>query len=697
MRLTRFVFLLLMGSAPAFAESGKTITHEDLWLMPRVGSPVTSPDGKFAAFNVTEPSYKKDEAQTHLWIVATDGGTPARRLTASKTAESGIAWSADSKRIAFSAKRGDDKVAQIWVLDLAQGGEAIKATTLSTGATEPEFSPDGKRLLYFSHVYTEAKDDKDNERIAKEHEERKYKAYVYTGFPVRNFDKWIDDKRPHPFVQTIGANDARDLIVGSELAKLPGYSAPDENAGAAWALDGRSVVFAASRNRDRAAWQFTNADLFQESVDGGEPKRLTGADSLEAGDSYGKPRFSADGRTLYAAVTPQTGQVYNATRLAVIDWPSAKPRARIELPNKLSLGSFAPTPDNRGVYLTAEDAGQEKLYRAANGDKEAKLVGAPARGTWANLSGGAKSPVLIAQYESATEPPEIVRLDASGKMRKLTSFADAATAKLDLAPLDSFWFTNTRGQRIHSMLLKPPHLDPAKKYPLLVVMHGGPFSQWRDQWVLRWNYHLLAAPGYVVLLTNYVGSTGYGEAFSQAIQGDPLKGPGDDINAAADEAIKKYPFIDASRQCAAGASYGGHLSNWMQATTTRYRCLVSHAGLVNLEAQWGTSDTIYGREVGNGGPVWEQNAVWREQNPIRYAAKFKTPTLVSVGEHDFRVPINNALEYWSALQRQRVESKLLVFPDENHWVLNPENSKFWYTEVQAWLARWLKDEKPKNP
>ncbi len=697
MRLTRLIFLLALAAAPAFADTGKIITHEDLWLMPRVGSPVTSPDGKFAAFNVTEPSYKKDESQTHLWIVATDGSAPARRLTASKTAESGIAWSPDSKRIAFSAKRGDDKVAQIWVLDLAQGGEAIKATTLSTGASEPEFSPDGKRLLYFSQVYTEAKDDKDNERIAKEREERKYKAYVYTGFPVRNFDKWIDDKRPHPFVQTIGANDAHDLIVGSALAKLPGYSAPEENTGATWAPDGRSIVFAASRNRDRAAWQFTNADLFQVAVDGGEPKRLTGADALEAGDSYGKPRFSADGRTLYATVTPQTGQTYNATRLAVLDWPGAKPHARIELPNRLSLGSFAPTPDSRGVYLTAEDAGQEKLYRAANTDKEAKLVGAPARGTWANLSGAVKSPVLIAQYESATEPPEIVRLDAAGKMRKLTSFAAAATSKLDLAPLESFWFTNARGQRIQSLLLKPPHFDPAKKYPLLVVMHGGPFSQWRDQWVLRWNYHLLAAPGYVLLLTNYVGSTGYGEAFSQAIQGDPLKGPGDDINAAADEAIKKYAFIDASRQCAAGASYGGHLSNWMQATTTRYRCLVSHAGLVNLEAQWGTSDTIYGREVGNGGPVWEQNAIWREQNPIRYAAKFKTPTLVSVGEHDFRVPINNALEYWSALQRQRVESKLLVFPDENHWVLNAENSKFWYGEVQAWLARWLKDEKAPSP
>jgi dipeptidyl aminopeptidase/acylaminoacyl peptidase len=216
---------------------------------------------------------------------------------------------------------------------------------------------------------------------------------------------------------------------------------------------------------------------------------------------------------------------------------------------------------------------------------------------------------------------------------------------------------------------------------------------WRDQFFIRWNYHLLSAPGYVLLLTNYSGSTGFGEAFARSIQGDPLKGPADEINEAADAAIREYRFIDGSRQCAGGASYGGHLANWLQASTTRYKCLVSHAGLVNLEAQWGTSDTIYSREVNMGGPPWEQGSVWREQNPIRYAAKFHTPTLVTVGENDFRVPMNNALEYWSALQRMQVTSRLIVFPDENHWIQKGENSKLFYSELNAWLARWLKPEK----
>ena len=252
-----------------------------------------------------------------------------------------------------------------------------------------------------------------------------------------------------------------------------------------------------------------------------------------------------------------------------------------------------------------------------------------------------------------------------------------------------FSFTNQRGQRIHNMILRPPAFDPAKKYPLLVMMHGGPYSQIEDAWVLRWNYHLLSADGYVLLMTNFVGSTDQGEKFSQAIQGDPLKGPADDINQASDEAIRRYPFIDANRQCATGASYGGHLANWLQGTTTRYRCLISHAGLVNLESQWGTSDSSFDREISSGGPVWEQGAIWREQNPIRLAANFKTPVLVSFGEHDFRVPLNNGLEYWTALQRQKVESKLIIFPDENHWIMSGENSRYYYDQVRDWLKHYF--------
>jgi dipeptidyl aminopeptidase/acylaminoacyl peptidase len=225
-------------------------------------------------------------------------------------------------------------------------------------------------------------------------------------------------------------------------------------------------------------------------------------------------------------------------------------------------------------------------------------------------------------------------------------------------------------------------------------MHGGPHSMWRDELVIRWNYHLLASPGYVVLLTNYTGSTGFGEPFAQGIQGDPLEGPADEINQAADEAIRQFPFIDGTRQVAGGASYGGHLANWLAVTTTRYRALVSHAGLYDLKSQWTTSDIVHPRERNMGGPAWDPLPGWRESSPFYRSVNLKTPILVTVGERDFRVPMNNALEFWSVLQRQRVPSRLIVFPDENHWVLKGENSRFFYSEVHAWIARHLAASAP---
>jgi dipeptidyl aminopeptidase/acylaminoacyl peptidase len=302
--------------------------------------------------------------------------------------------------------------------------------------------------------------------------------------------------------------------------------------------------------------------------------------------------------------------------------------------------------------------------------------------------------VLVARWESAVQPPEVVRLEPAGGHAALTQFNAARAAAIDWQPVEHFWFTSARGRAIHSLLVRPAGFAPQRRYPLFVAIHGGPATMWRDQFGIRWNYHLLAGSDYVVLLTDYSGSTGYGEAFAQAIERDPLKGPADEINAAADEAIRRYAFIDGTRQCAGGASYGGHLANWLQASTTRYRCLVSHAGLVDLEAQWGTSDAAYHREVMIGGPPWAGDPLWRTQSPIAYAAKFQTPVLLSVGEHDFRVPLNNTLEYWAALKRQQVPSRLIVFPEANHWILRGEDSRYFYAEVAAWLAKYLGPAQP---
>ncbi|HUO78972.1 MAG TPA: S9 family peptidase [Steroidobacteraceae bacterium] len=683
--------LLLPTAAPA---AGRAITHEDVWLMRRIAAPAVSPDGRRAVFGVIEPAYDRKEQMSGLWLVATDGNGAPRRLTWSKGSESGVTWSEDGTRIAFSTKREGDSEEQIYVLDLATGGEAQRVTSIALGARSPRFSPDGRSIAFVADVWPGAKDDADNRRLAKERADRKYSVRVYDGFPVRSWDKWLDERQAHLFVQALtpGAP-ARDLLAGSALVAAAGYGGRREDEGvgldAVWAPDGRGLVFVASVDHDHAARDFTTTQLWYVATDGGEPVRLT-----PGGDSWATPRFAADGRTLYAERSRRTGHVYEATGIAALDYaggrtvPAAPPRDLTAALDR-SVTSWG-VAANGSLYFLAEDAGLEKVYVAAHGAPARLLAPVPA-GVYSGLAVAARAarPVLVARWESAAHPPEVVRIEPAGGHAPLSQFNTARAAELDLQPPEHFWFTSERGRAIHSMLIRPAGFDPKRKYPLLVLIHGGPATMWRDQFVIRWNYHLLARAGYVVLLTDYSGSTGYGEAFARAIERDPLKGPADEINAAADEAIRRYPFVDGTRQCAAGASYGGHLANWMQASTTRYRCLVSHAGLVDLEAQWGTSDAVYHREVMIGGPPWAGDPLWRTQSPIEYAAQFRTPVLLSVGEHDFRVPLNNTLEYWTALQRQQVPSRLLVFPEANHWILRGEDSRYFYQEVAAWLEKYL--------
>lgn len=698
-RVFNLIILAAVLSAPlyaafiAHAQTKTPITHEAMWLLKRVGAPAPSPDGKWVVFSLIEPAYDDKDQVSDLWIVPTDGSAKPRRLTFTKGGESGVSWSPDSTRLAFSARREGDEVAQIYIIDIADGGEAVRATSLSTGARSPEWRPDGRALLFTSTVFPGAADDDANKKIATERRTQKYRARVYESFPIRNWDKWLEDTEGHLFVQTLEpGSKAKDLFAGSKIASDPGFSGRVTDSGeefdAIWAPDGESIVFVATTVRNAAAYAPVNNSLFKIAARGGEPLRLT-----TGKDSFARPAFRPDGKAMYAISTIESnGKVYNLDRLAKFGWPNLGTPVILTKDFDRSVGTYALTPDSRSIYLLAEEAGNEKLFTLPADGGEVRLAMEMTRGVYTNLRipRKAAATILVASWESAMNPPEIFRLDLNSKTQKpLTEFNAAKVAQIDWQPLRHFWFTSRAGKRIHNMIALPPRFDQGKKYPLLVLMHGGPHTMWRDNWGLRWNYFMLARPGYIVLLTNYSGSTGFGEAFAQSIQGDPLKGPANEINEAADDAIRQFSFIDGTRQAAAGASYGGHLANWMQATTTRYRTLISHAGLINLESQWGTSDTIYHREVGSGGPVWEQGPVWREQNPIRFAANFKTPILLSVGENDFRVPLNQTLENWSVLQRLQIPSKLIVWPDENHWILKGENSKFFYQEVHGWLKKYV--------
>ncbi len=522
---------------------------------------------------------------------------------------------------------------------------------------------------------------------------------AYDGFPIRNWNRWLDDYQPRLLVQMIGEDEAVDLLAGTDLVAREGYdgrrTASDTELDAVWAPDGDSLVFVASDNRDRFAFDYTHNDLWRVSADGGEPERLTGDDTHEAGDSWSHPRFSPDGEHLYALRGPRTDWVYNAARLAILDWPDASKRAEIELPDARRVLEYAIAANGRDVYLLGEDAGHVKVYRADAEGGDASLAFDMDSGIYTGLAAApeAEDTVLVALFQSSVSPAEAVRIRPdAGQHTVLTEFTADARAGLDMAEPEHFWFDREDGTRIHNMLVRPAGFEPDRQYPLLVLMHGGPHTMWRDFFFLRWNYHLLAGSDYVVLLTNYTGSTGFGEAFARGIQGDPLRGPAEEINAAADIAIERFAFIDGSRQCAGGASYGGHLANWMLSVTDRYRCLVSHAGLVNLETQWGTSDAVYHREANMGGPPWRIPEVWADQNPIRYADEWQTPVLVTVGMKDERVPLANTLEFWTALQRQQIKSRLLVYPDQDHWIMRGPESRHFYGEVADWLERWLLED-----
>ncbi len=683
--------VLSLAAAPATVPlaSKPGVTHEDIWLMRRLSTPVVSPDGTLAIVSVVEPSYDPKEQASDLWLLHPGTEVPARRLTFTKTAESGVTFSEDGTRIAFSSRREGDSEEQVYVMDLVRGGEAERITDVVMGARSPKFSPDGRMIAFVTDVWPGAKDDADNRRLLRERAQRKANVRAYDSFPVRLWDHWLDDRQPHLYVQEARFGAApRDLLAGSALVQSPGFTGRAEDDGTTlepvWAPDGQGLVFTAGTDRNTAARAFTRLDLWYVAIAAGEPRALTSGP-----DSYLSPRFGGPEGSLYAEHLHASGHVYDLTRLVQMSFGQGTAGPPKDLTRDLdrSVSSWGISADGT-VYFLAEDSGHEQLYRARQG-LAARVVLPLSYGVMTGLAvaGRASEPMLVARFDAADHPPEVARLRPALGYDLLTGF-NAKRAPI-LNALESFTFTAKNGRAIQSFLLRPPGFDPSRKYPLLVLLHGGPHSAFRDSFGLRWNYHLLAAPGYVVLMTNYSGSTGFGESFAQSIERDPLAGPAEEINQAADEAIRRYPFIDAARQCAAGASYGGHLANWLEASTTRYQCLISHAGLADLTMQWGTSDSAYHREVMIGSPPWAEDPLWHDQSPVSHADNFHTPMLLSVGEKDFRVPLNNTLEMWAALQRQSVPSRLLVFPDANHWILKGEDSRFWYEEVMHWLGDHL--------
>ncbi|NNF60599.1 MAG: S9 family peptidase [Gammaproteobacteria bacterium] len=696
MRQLYAVLALFFVITPAVADDAaaglRAVTHEDVWLMWRPGTPAVSPDGRWAVFSVTEPSYNKDDEVKDLWVVPVDGSRQARRLTATKSSESDLAWSPDSTKIAFSAKRddNDDAVTQVYVLDMTGPGEAIQLTDWPTGARKPKWSPDGRRIAFEVRLYPgipaeiEATREEKKRRDAQDNN-----VSSYENFPIRRWDKWRDNLHTQLAVQDGETGSKVSFpLAGSKLIEQTGYAGVPTRSGdtlaAEWAPDGSGLVFSATTNLHEAAFSKTFYHLYYAAADGSEVRPLTEGTQWVCHSA----KFAPDGKSLVCQYDPVTEFVYENDELARLPWPvRGEPQVLTDAFDR-SVGGWTFSSNGRSLYIIALDHARTRLFTVPARGGTVKALHPDSSGVYAGVEAAGRH--LVARWESSAVPAEIVRVDArTGRHTPLTSFNTERAAKLDRQPYREFWFESSRGRRIHSWLALPPGFDENKKYPLVLFIHGGPHSSSRDADHVRWSPHLLAAPGYVVLLTDYTGSVGYGEQFARNIQGDPLRTPGDELIEAVDEAIKRFVFIDGERLAAAGASYGGHLANWLQGNTKRFKALINHAGLVDLEGQWSSSDVVYHRELTNGGPAWGDSPIWKEQSPATYADNWSTPMLLTIGEKDYRVPVNQTIAAWTYLKRKNVPGRLLVYHDANHWIMKGAEAKHYWEQVHEWLARHL--------
>jgi len=680
----------LLGAGPAISaqESSKhAITFDDMIKLHRIAEPQISRDGKWVAYTVSTPDMDANRGASSIWVVPTAGGA-AMQLTQSGHDSSPV-WSPDGKTLAFLSSRGGDS--QVYLLSM-EGGEAHPLTKLSTGADMVKWSPDGKTIAFTSSVYPDCvsrsaaalnNDDECNKKRDEEKEKTKVKAQVAEHLLYRHWTHWNEGKRGHLFViPADGSAAPRDLTAGADY-DVP----PDERGGPAdinFSPDGREICFTAVTDKMEAI--STNGDLYIVPVTSGEAKRITRQPGFD-----GNPVYSPDGK--YIAYHAQLTAGYEADRWRVMLYDRAA--GRIENLTEAfdrSADELAWSPDSKTIYFTAENETQKPVYAmAARVGAQPKQIISDTYNTAISFSADGKT--LVFERTSLTLPAEIFAASSDGSgVRQLTHQNDAMLAALEMNAPEAFWFDGAEGTKVQAMLIRPPRFDATKKYPLLVLLHGGPQTMWSNSWGYRWNAQIFSTAGYVTLMINRRGSTGYGQKFTDEITNDWGGKPYIDVMNGVDYALKKYPFVDGSRMAAAGGSYGGYMADWIATHTGRFKAIISHASVYDKVAMYATEELWFEEHDMQGTP-WSNPESYKKWAPVTYAGelgKFKTPTLVICGERDYRVPYTQSLEFFNALQRQGVPSKLVVFPDEGHWVLKPHNAQFWYKTFLEWLATYMK-------
>jgi dipeptidyl aminopeptidase/acylaminoacyl peptidase len=684
-RLAAFGLILLLAcGAPltAAAQAAKRpITAQDLWAVKRVGAPALSPDGRRAVVSVQEWSIEKNRPTAALWLVDVASGD-TRRLTAGTGSDGAPAWSPDGSRLAFISKRGEDEAAALYVIPLA-GGEAEKLVELPWGVASPAWLPDGKGIVFATQVIPAlagsfAKADlAAMKKEAKRRKDSKMTAYVSEYRQYRFFDRNLTDNLANRLLKI----DVASKALTDLTPKQDRLFAPSGEVRFDIAPDGRHVAVVMNSTPPPYAEQ-PNSDVLLVPTDGSD--RVV---NLTEGNRYGddNPRFTPDGRSvLYSRVASANsqGELRRLWKVDLADRKSVPLSEGIDL----SIDDVAFSRDGRRLWVIAEENGVVPVFSmdAAGG----ALTRVVASGTNTELDSASGQLVFLS--ETTSRAPELYALDASGKPRQLTRFNDALFARLDLGKVESHTFQGAGGDPVQMWVVYPPGFDARKTYPLVQLLHGGPHTMVRDAFSYRWNSHVFAAPGYIVAWVNRHGSTGFGEAFARSINGAWGEKPTEDVLKANDYLFAKIPAIDQDNVAAAGASYGGYLATWLLGHTKAFKTLVNHAGVSDFVGQYGADITTYGftKEV-LGGTPWDSPEAMQRNNPVNYAANFSTPMLILHGELDYRVPYGQGIALYGILQTMRVPSRLVVFPNENHWILSPQNAIYWNYEVQDWLARYI--------
>ncbi len=666
--------LLIALSSAVQAQQPSRFTIDDLLKVRRVSDPQVSPEGRLIAFAIGDVNFDANRVVTQIYTIPVSGGNP-KQLTSGAGSATSPRWSPDGKKIAYVTG------SQIWVMD-SDGSDKQQVTKIATGAGGPVWSPDSRWIAFTSDVYPECRDEACNNRKEEEAEKSKVKAHVSDRLLFRHWNEWRDVKRTHVFVASSRGGDVRDLTPGD--FDSPPYAVAGE-VDYAFSPDGKELAFL--RNPDKVEAISTNSDVYIVPTSGGAARNIT---SRNKGYEDG-PVYTKDGK--YLIYRSQATAGFEADRWRLMSYDRATGTSKELLRGfDLNVEEVVLSPDGNSFYFAAGERGGHNVYRVATSGGTAQRILNGVFATGLQITPDGKT--LIFVNSSIQSPPEVYRANENGgDIAPLTSVNKDLMARAGLRAAEEIEWTGAAATRIHGFIVKPANFDSSRKYPLVVLIHGGPQSAWNNSWSYRWNPQVYADAGYVVFMPNPRGSLSYGQQFVNEISADWAGKVFIDLKNGIAEVLRRNSFVDRTRIGGAGASYGGYMVDWILGHNNdprfRFKALVSHAGVYNLTSMYGATEELWFPEWEFKGTPWSNPVMYQRWSPHMYVRNFNTPTLVTAGELDYRVPYTESLQLFTALQRMGVESKLLVFPDEGHWILKPQNSQLWHRTVLGWLDKHL--------